>query len=272
MQGGAMKNHWLEGLVIVALFLFFWLSLSRVNWVQIFQVEKISDKTEEKLGELIYETISTGKEEITDTLIVNSLDTIVNRLCENNDIDKSKIKLHILQTEEVNAFALPDAHLVVYSGLIDETHNPEELSGVIAHELGHIELRHVMKKLMKELGLTMLLSAAGGSGGPEMMRETAKVLSSRAFDRSFEKEADLMAREYLIASEIDPEPFSHFLYRLGDEMGDMPDYFTWMSTHPEPKERAHYLAESYSIQDSNSFSKVLHADNWDSIQNWIQNN
>ncbi len=78
---------------------------------------------------------------------------MVNVLYKVNDIDRDKIKVHLLFKDEVNAFALPDGHLVIFSGLILESENPEELSGVLAHELAHIELNHVMTKLMREVGL-----------------------------------------------------------------------------------------------------------------------
>ncbi|MDZ7607365.1 MAG: M48 family metallopeptidase [Cyclobacteriaceae bacterium] len=134
-------------------------------------------------------------------------------MCDKNDIDRDKIKVHLLFKDEVNAFALPDGHLVIFSGLILESENPEELSGVIAHELAHIKLNHVMTKLMREVGLSVLLSMASGGGG-DMLRETAKMLSSTAFDRALEKEADIKAVDYLIEANISPEPFATFLLPL----------------------------------------------------------
>ena len=101
--------------------------------------------------------------------------------------DREIIKVHVLNKDEINAFALPNGHLIIYSGLINNSGNQEELTGVICHEIAHIELNHVMKKLIKEIGLSVLISMTTGKGGSEIIKETAKMLSSSAFDRKLEK-------------------------------------------------------------------------------------
>ena len=88
----------------------------------------------------------------------------MSKVCRANSIDRGKIKVHVLENSEVNAFALPAGHLVIYSGLIDDAGSAEELSGVICHELAHITEKHVMKSLAKELGLSVLISATTGEG------------------------------------------------------------------------------------------------------------
>ena len=70
-------------------------------------------------------------------------------------------------TTEVNAFALPNGHLVIYSGLILNSDNQEQFSGVICHEIAHIRLKHVIKKLIKELGFSVIISMTTGSYGSE---------------------------------------------------------------------------------------------------------
>jgi len=121
-----------------------------------------------------------------------------------NNIEKTQIIIHVLNNKEVNAFVLPNGHLVLYSGLIVAAENQEELSGVICHELAHIELNHVVKKLIKEVGLSVLISMTTG-GGTDIIKETAKMLSTTAFDRSMEKKADIKAVEYLVKANINPE-------------------------------------------------------------------
>jgi len=68
-------------------------------------------------------------------------------------------------------------------------------------------------------------------------------LSSSAYDRELETEADLTAVDYLIKAGIGPEPFANFLYRLGDESKVVPKQIYWISTHPESKERAEKMIE-----------------------------
>lgn len=69
------------------------------------------------------------------------------------------------------------------------------------------------------------------------------MLSSTAFDRSLEKEADLKSVDYLMKANIDPESFANFLYKISYQQDNMLQYLTWVSTHPESAERAEYIIE-----------------------------
>jgi predicted Zn-dependent protease len=235
-----MKKVIFQGVSIVILFFATLFVLRQINWIKIFRVQQATEKTEEKLGELFWDFFSKTEKENKNHFVSQAVDSIVDRVCTANDIERSHIKLHILNKDEVNAFALPDGHLVVYSGLILAAEDQEELTGVICHEMAHIELNHVMKKLVKELGLSVLVSMTGGSGG-ELARETAKMLSSSAFDRKLEKVADLRAVDYMVKAEIDPEGLANFLYTLSDRDQEAMKYFSWISTHPDSRERATYI-------------------------------
>ena len=160
---------------------------------------------------------------------------------------------------------MPNGHLVIYSGLIKNSDNQEELSGVVGHEIAHINLNHVMKKLVKEIGLSVLISMTTGNSGYEVIKETAKMLSSSAFDRSLEKEADIKAVDYLVQAKINPEPFAEFLFKLSDEENTATKYLTWISTHPDSRERAEYIIE-YSKDKKTKFSSVIELETWDKLK------
>lgn len=264
-----MKKPLSEGLITFAVFLSAWLMLSRVNWVEILRVEKVTSKTEEKLGDLFWESFKESEEEVTDRYVLDAVDSILTQICEANSIRRSSIKLHILDTEDINAFALPDGHLVVYSGLILNTDKPEELAGVMSHELAHIELQHVMKKLVKEIGLSVLISMTGGSSGAEVIGEAGRLLSSSAFDRRLERDADIQGVDYLMNAGIDPEPFADFLYKLATETSDDNSLLNWISTHPESKERAEYIID-YTQDDENSYKNVLTSEAWDRLKERLE--
>jgi predicted Zn-dependent protease len=158
----------------------------------------------------------------------------------------------------VNAFALPDKHLVVYSGLIRYCKSAEELSGVLAHEISHMEQHHVMKKLVKEVGLSMLTTIAGGESSGEIMRQTIKLLSSTAFDREQEREADISAVHMMAKADIDPESFANFLFRLSQEKDDIPKHFEWLSTHPNSQDRS---AEILQLRKQETYHSCPITDN-----------
>ncbi len=260
-----MKKPIIQGLITILLFFGTWYVLTQIDWMKIFKVQQVTDKTEQKLGELFWEVFKKSEKEVKNTLVVNSVDSIVTQVCKTNKIDRSKLKIHILDKEDVNAFALPNGHLIIYSGLILNSDNQEELIGVVCHEIAHIELNHVMKKLVKEIGLSVLISITTGNSGAEVIRETAKMLSSSAFDRSLEKEADIKAVDYLVNANINPEPFADFLYKLSDTEHEAIKYLTWISTHPDSKDRAEYIIE-YSKGKEKEYKSILSNETWDKLK------
>lgn len=233
-----MKKILIELIVSVALLLGCWLILSQVDWMKLFKVEQATKNTEEKVGDLFWDLLRKSKTEINSTSVVSVVDSMVMFVCDKNNIDHKAIKVHLLQKDEINAFALPNNHLVVYSGLINACENEAELYGVLCHEMAHMEKNHVMNKLVKEIGLSVLISISTGNGNSEVIKSALKQLSSSAYDRSLETEADLTAVEYLVKAGIDPQPFANFLYRLSDATKDLPEQIYWISTHPESKARA----------------------------------
>lgn len=260
-----MKKPIIQGLTIIFLFFGTWYTLAQIDWIKIFNVQQVTDKAEKKLGELFWEVFKTSEKEIKKTNVVNSVDSIVTQICKANKIDRSTLKIHILAKEEINAFALPNGHLIIYSGLILNSDNQEELAGVICHEIAHIELNHVMKKLVKEIGLSVLISMTTGNSGAEVVKETAKMLSSTAFDRSLEKEADIKAVDYLINANINPQPFADFLYKLSDNEHESTKYLTWISTHPDSKNRAEYIID-YSKGKEIGYKPILANQTWDKLK------
>ena len=97
-----------------------------------------------------------------------------------------------------------------------------------------------MKKLCIEIGYSVLLTAGGGSKGGQIASEILKMLSSSAYDRSLEKEADIESVKYMIKANIDPKPMADFMYQMAQD-GKMEKSMYWISNHPESEERAKYI-------------------------------
>jgi predicted Zn-dependent protease len=113
---------------------------------------------------------------------------------------------------------------------------------VIAHEIAHIESGHVVKKLGKEIGLSVILNLTLGDIGGEVVRNALSTITSTAYDRSLEKEADLKAVDYLFAAKMNPTYLASFLEKL-DKQSQTPEVLQWVSTHPDSKERVRYINE-----------------------------
>lgn len=260
-----MKKAAIQIVAFLAVFYASWFALSQVDWMTLFRVNKITKTTEQKLGDLFWDMYHKSEKEITTREITDPLDSLLSKICTSNDIDKSKISLHVVKNDEINAFALPNRHLVIYTGLIKASENEAEISGVICHELAHMELDHVMKKLVKEVGLSMLISISTGNSGSETIKQTIKMLSSSAYDRNLEKEADIKAVDYLLKSQLSPESFANFMFRLASESSKLESNLSWISTHPESKERAEYIIE-YMKGKPAKFNPLLSVTTWDKLQ------
>ncbi len=258
-----MKSNSLWAIVILGGFvaLFFW--LRSIDWVGMFDLEKHTRDTEEKLGDLFWEHLGDEGDQITDTLTVAAMDSLVSRLCDANGISRDHVKVHVFRADVVNAFAMPGGHLVVNSALIEDCKNPEQLCGVLAHEMAHIELRHVMKKLVREVGMSVLVNITTGGGDGGQIGEVVGALSSKAFDRDMEREADMKAIDYLVNSHIDPHPFADFLYLTGD--GESEEAFEWLSTHPSSKERMEYVLEEIGKRQF-EVKPVIAATTWELLK------
>ena len=256
-----------KGLVIVALFFGVWMLLSQIDFVKHFKVKEAKTGTEKTLGDIIWNEIEDTETIIFDDSIVNTLDSLLLPICKENGIERDSLKVHIIDNDEVNAFAMPDNHLVVYTGLIKACKNEQALLGVLGHEIAHIEGNHVMKKLSKEIGLSVLLSITTGSNGA-VLSEILKTLSSSAYDRSLETEADMQSVKYLLNANIDPRPFADFLYELSVD-NELHKYTYWVSTHPESEARAKTILNY--LKGKNIESKpILTKEAWEDFKEKVE--
>ena len=264
-----MKKLLTEFILLATLFFGTWYGLSRIDWISLFKIDQASADLEQKVGDLLWKSLKSSEGEITSDSVTSSINVLLDHLCKKNHIDREKIKIHVLKNGEINAFALPDKHLVIYSGLIEACQNESEFCGVLSHELAHIQKGHVMNKLVKETGLSVLISMSTGNGNSTVVKKAIEQLSSTAYDRKLETEADLAAVEYMINADMDPEALANFLYRLSDE--NLPEQLYWVSTHPESKQRSVKIMEEIK---GRTFQKipVIGSSKWTALQNAIRQN
>jgi Zn-dependent protease with chaperone function len=161
---------------------------------------------------------------------------MVARLTE-GDPAAPAVSVRIYDIPVVNAFALPGGRVVVMSELIAKAAAPEEVAGVLAHELGHISGRHAEAQLIRATGLQLLLSAATGGGGGDTISTAAGLATILQYSRDAEREADAYAQARLEAAAIDPLGLKHFFERVLKEGGTSTDSTfgkigSIFSTHP----------------------------------------
>ncbi len=264
-----MKKIVLQGFALFILFVGGWFGLSQINWMKLFKIESVIEKVPEKLGEMYWKFFQDQKVEVLDSTIIQPIDSLIRHICTSNGINPSEIKLHLLSNDEINAFSLPDSHLVLYTGLLNATKTEDQLCAVISHEIAHIEKNHVMKKLIREIGLSTLLSSTTGGNNGEFILESAKVLTSTAYDRTWENEADKTAVEYLQAARINTNGFSQILEEIALNDSDLSHSLTWLSTHPDTRDRIRNV-QNLGNGNNTTFKPILSDATWNTVKNSLQ--
>lgn len=162
-----------------------------------------------------------------------------------------RYEFHVVEDEAINAFALPGGVIVVHSGLIKAAKRPEELAGVLAHEVQHVELRHSLHAMVKELGLRGLWGALTGDLGGTLAGKAALKLTALRFSRDAESEADKKGFETLVRLNIDPSGMVDFFGTMQKAGGATPPAL--LSTHPASEARQKELQAMLEALGGRSF-------------------
>jgi Zn-dependent protease with chaperone function len=116
--------------------------------------------------------------------------------------------LRVYNIPIVNAFALPGGTIVVTAALIDKAKTPEEVAGVVAHEMGHVSYRHAEAGAIRVFGLQTLIAAF--TGGNDRFTEFGALLTILRFSRAAEAQADVYALDLMTREAIDPTGLKRF--------------------------------------------------------------
>jgi len=203
----------------------------------------ISQRQEVELGRQYSAEINRQLPIIDDPLVNRYISLLGDRISSHGtrSIDYS---FFVVNTDAVNAFALPGGFIYINRGLIEETRNLSELAGVVAHEIAHVEERHSVEQMERvqaaNIGGVLASILLGGAVGG--LAQTGIDLAGTAilagYSRSMEREADDLAVRLLVSAGIDPNGLVTFFKRLLEEHERSPTLFEqWFSTHPLTEER-----------------------------------
>jgi beta-barrel assembly-enhancing protease len=170
-----------------------------------------------------------------------ALAAMIGRLAE-GDPNMPPLQVHVYNIPIMNAFTLPGGHIVMTRALIEKAATPEEVAGVLAHEMGHATYHHSEAQLVRITGLQILLSVATGTSGGTNASSVAGLAAIMQSSREAEREADAYAVKTMTAAQIDPIGLANFFRKmLADEGkhsgGALSKLGTLFSTHPGTEER-----------------------------------
>tara|TARA_B110000967_G_C18880015_1_gene560503 strand:+ start:886 stop:1710 length:825 start_codon:yes stop_codon:yes gene_type:complete len=229
------------------------------------QTQLISYEQEQQLSDIISEHIlETSNQKILKNELIDSVVWAVSsHLKKQIEISEYDYEILILDSPEINAFTIPGGRIYVFKGLLEFCDSAEHLAAILAHEMGHVEKRHTVFKLVKEFGLKIILTLLTG-GDSVMFSELGHTVLSNKFDRSQEKEADLFALELLEKSQISPTAIASFFRKLNRENLDYNEKMEFLMTHPHNNSR---IKTSLEYETENNFTPKLLDIDWDRIKN-----
>jgi Zn-dependent protease with chaperone function len=225
---------WLAAALGVALaaLLITWLDLSPARTI----AERLPERARAALGAAALASMTEGRRECHSRDGDAALDRLKQRL--SRAAGGAEFDIVIVDWGLLNAFAVPGRSIVVTSALLEKAESPDEVAGVLAHEMGHGLEMHPETALVRVIGLSAAADLMlGGSSGT--LANVGLVLAQLSYSRAAEREADMRALELLKGAGIPAKGFAGFFGRVvGIEGGDNSlDSIAILRTHPPTEER-----------------------------------
>jgi predicted Zn-dependent protease len=213
------------------------------SW-NIYSIEK-----EINLGRQLAQQVEVSSHLFRDPVVHAYMDDLVQRLARNSDA-RLPFSVKLIDSDELNAFALPGGFLYVNTGLILEARTEAELAGILAHEMAHVTARHTTKQRTKATlfqWLTLPLIFVGGPVGLGIQQAVglAVPLTFLKFQRNYEREADFLGLQYTYRAGYDPVALIDILERLKErEQEEESRLAKIFSSHPMTRDRVERAQKS----------------------------
>lgn len=226
----------------------------------------LPDSWRERVGDQVETSLTEGAPLCTGPAGMSALSAMVARLADGNP-DLPPLSVHVYNIPVMNAFAMPGERIVITGELIRRANRPEQVAGVLAHEVGHVLKRHSEAQLVRATGLQILLSVMTGGGG-DTISTVASVATMLSYTREAEAEADDAGLALLERSAIDPMGLKEFFEIILAEEGK-PSTGAWrkissaIATHPGTEDR---IKKIHPLPDNIAARPVMTGDQWQALK------
>jgi predicted Zn-dependent protease len=209
-----------------------------------------STETEIKMGKQYAMMVEQTARMVQDPVINEYVNRIGQNLVRNSDA-KVPFTIKVIDSDEINAFALPGGFFYVNSGLILAADEEAELAGVMAHEIAHVAARHQMQQMTRLQYANMatipliFVGSYGVYEAASLAINLALPITFMKFSRGFESEADYLGVQYMYKTGYDPQAFVTFFEKVEAKNKKQPGTLAKVfASHPPTPERiAHTQAE-----------------------------
>lgn len=192
-------------------------------------------------------------------------DAALQKLVASLDAAPQDLRVEVANIDMLNAVALPGGNVILFDGLLKQARTPDEVAGVLAHEIGHVRERHVMQALLRQMGLAVVLGGVDGNSGAMVNNMLAM-----SYSRDAEAEADAYAMMALGSANISPVGTASFFDRLSQLDGsagvvkDNAGITGYLSSHPLSASRKDAFEKS--IVKGKNYKPALTPSEWTELK------
>ncbi len=183
----------------------------------------------------------------------NYLDSMKQTILNSGQVEHAadfEWKLYIVKDDStLNAFCTPGGYIYVYTGLIKYLESASALAGVLGHEMAHADKRHSTQQLTQQYGLSLLIAVVAGTTNAGQLAQIAGGLTSLAFSRDHEKQADEYSVKYLCPTKYHADGASFFFQKLENDGVTCSSLEAFFSTHPCPDNRIANIQSNATTQN-----------------------
>ncbi|WP_150107267.1 M48 family metallopeptidase [Pedosphaera parvula] len=250
-------------IITAAFILFFFLAAFCVSWGMGQMVRHVVNRmppdVEKSLGATALKEVQKRFAVVDDPKLMARLETLYARLRQGMPDTNVTVQFHILDTDIPNAMSIP-GHVFFTRGMFDLLNTPEEIAGTLAHEMGHINEKHILRSIIADQGPARVLSSIFGkqSGTIGMVVLSSQFLVGRTFSKDFEHEADEDAWKYLVKAHINPRGLIETMEKLKEyEDRNHVNTSSILSTHPSTQDRIDRLESNWrSLKQKTGFVEL----------------
>lgn len=218
-----------------------------IRGVQVFQLSNVSDKEEVQLGKQINQQLTSSEFQLYRNPQVNRyVEQIGEKLAANSTRSSIPYTFQIVRDESVNAFATAGGFVYVTTGLLKTADNEAQLASVLAHEIGHISNRHLIKQ-MRETAVAQGVATAAGLDRNAAVQIGVDLALRRPNSRQDEYQADQSGLTTLGRAGYAESAMVAFMEKLLKQGSSGP---TFLSTHPATKDRITRLKQEIEPQEA----------------------